>query len=94
MQDQTVSILKALADDIRMAIVRELMEDDELGTQDFIKKLTISQPTLSHHLAILLDVHILNAKKEGVLWRYSLNKTYLKKIGIDMKKLAHAEHAH
>lgn len=94
MQDQTVSILKALADDTRIVIVRELIDGDELGTQDLAKKFTLSQPTLSHHLAILMDTHILNARKEGVSWMYSLNNEYLKQIGIDIKKLAFAKHAH
>lgn len=58
------------------------------------KKFTLSQPTLSHHLATLMDTHILNAKKEGASWMYSLNNEYLKQIGIDIKKLAFAKHAH
>ena len=94
MQDQTVSILKALADDTRIGIVRQLIGGKELGTQDLAKEFTLSQPTLSHHLAVLTDTHILNARKDGVLWMYSLNNEYLKQIGIDIKKLAYAKHAH
>lgn len=94
MQDQTVSILKALADDTRISIIRQLIGGGELGTQDLAKKFTLSQPTLSHHLSLLMDTHILNARKNGVLWLYSLNDEYLKKIGINIAKLAYAKHAH
>lgn len=94
MQDQTVSVLKAFADNTRIAIIRELIGGDELGTQDLAKKFSLSQPTLSHHLAILTDTHILNARRDGVLWMYHLNHEYLEKIGIDIKKLAYAKHAH
>ena len=94
MLDNTVDILKALADDTRMSIVRELIGGGELRTQDLTKKFTLSQPTLSHHLAQLVNVHILNSKKEGSCSVYSLNTKYLISIGIDIQKLAYAKHAH
>ena len=94
MVDHTVGILKALADDTRIAIVRELIGGRELRTQELTKKFTLSQPTLSHHFALLVDAHILNATKEGSYWVYSLNDEYLTRIGIDIQKLAYAKHAH
>ena len=94
MHDQTVSILKALADDTRIGIIRQLIENGELSTSDIAKSFTLSQPTLSHHLSLLMDTHLLNARKNGVSWVYSLNSEYFEKIGINIKKLVHAKHAH
>jgi len=94
MRDNAVDILKALADDTRMAIVRELIGGGEFRTHDLTKKFTLSQPTLSHHLTQLVNVHILNVKKDGPYSVYNLNIKYLKEIGIDMQKLVYAKHAH
>ena len=94
MLDQTVDILKALADDTRIAIIRELIGGKELRVQELTKNFTLSQPTLSHHFAILVETHILNSKKEGAYYVYSLNNEYLTRIGIDIQRLAYAKHAH
>ena len=94
MTDHTVGILKAIADDTRIAIIRELIGGRQLRGQELTKNFTLSQPTLSHHFALLVDAHILNAKKEGTYWVYSLNTEYLSHIGIDIYKLAYAKHAH
>lgn len=83
-----------LADDTRIGIVRQLIGGKELGTQDLAKEFMLSQPTLSRHLSLLMDTHILNARKDGVSWMYSLNNEYLEKIGIAIEKLAYAKHAH
>ena len=94
MVDHTVGILKALADDTRMTIIRELLINKEMRVQELSKKFTLSQPTLSHHFSILVDTHILIAKKDGAYWVYNLNTPYLEQIGINMQKLAYAKHAH
>lgn len=87
MRNQTVSILKALADETRLQIVRYLLGTEEMSCQELMKKFPLSQPTLSHHFNKLVDAHILDSQKDGVIWIYRLNKSFLKQSGIDIKKL-------
>ncbi len=82
-----VSLFKALADPTRIKILEHLLQKDAMTCQELMKKFTLSQPTLSHHFNKLVDAGVLNAKRNGVLWIYSINSSYLKKIGIDITKL-------
>lgn len=84
---QTVKILKALADETRVEIVRQLLPVKQMSCQDLMKRFSLSQPTLSHHFNKLVSAGILESEKDGVLWIYKLRKDHLKDLGIDVKKL-------
>ena len=87
MKNASIKILKALADETRVEIVGHLIRVKEMTCQDLMRKFTLSQPTLSHHFNKLVDAGVLDSEKDGVLWIYRLRKAYLKKMGIDIKKL-------
>ena len=59
-----VKIFKALADKTRQDILELLMEED-MNVTDICSGFRISQPTISHHLQILKDCHLLESRKEG-----------------------------
>lgn len=82
-----LKIFKALSDETRVAIVKQLIPVEEMSCQDLMKKFTLSQPTLSHHFNKLVDAGILDSEKNGVLWIYRLRKGPLKKMGIDITKM-------
>lgn len=87
---QTVEILKALADENRLAIVRKIACDEaptpgcELSSACVQK---LSQPTMSHHIGRLVEVGVLSEKKEGTKKSYALKREALEQIGIDVTKL-------
>lgn len=87
MNKDILKIFKALSDETRVAIVKELLPVKEMTCQDLMKRFTLSQPTLSHHFNKLVDAEILDSKKNGVLWIYRLRKDHLKKLGIDITKV-------
>lgn len=87
MSKQVVKIFKALSDQTRVDIVRKLLLQKETSCQEMSKKLPLSQPTLSHHFNKLIDAQILQVRKNGVSHFYSIDKNYLKKLGINIKKL-------
>ena len=65
-------VCKALSDESRVKIVL-MLSTGATNACDFMDALHVSQPTLSHHLKILLDAGIVQCKKEGK-WRiYSLS---------------------
>lgn len=67
------ALFKALSDPNRLMIV-DMLSCGELCACRMLEKLSITQPTLSHHMKILCDCELLNARKEGKWSYYSLNE--------------------
>ncbi|HVX21301.1 MAG TPA: metalloregulator ArsR/SmtB family transcription factor [Acidimicrobiales bacterium] len=65
------AVLKALADPIRLRLVSLIQahEDGEACVCDLTEPVGLSQPTVSHHLKILLDAGLVLRDKRGV-WAY------------------------
>jgi ArsR family transcriptional regulator len=87
MRQDLVKIFKSLADKNRLEMVKYVSTQKEMSCQELMKKFSLSQPTLSHHFNKLIDAGVMNGRKDGVLWFYSINDTYLKDVGFDLKKL-------
>ena len=65
-------LFKALSDPNRLMIV-DMLSCGELCACVILKKLHITQPTLSHHMKILCDCKLVSGRKEGKWTYYSLN---------------------
>ena len=65
-------ICKALGDSNRLQIVQMLSDGEKCGCK-FLEVFEITQPTLSHHMKILCECGLVNARKEGKWQYYSLN---------------------
>ena len=67
-------LLKALADPTRLRLVSMVAasEDGEACVCDLTAPLGLTQPTISHHLKILVDAGIFTRDKRGVWAYYSL----------------------
>lgn len=90
---EDVKMIKALADDNRLAIL-ELLQDGEKCGCVILERLNITQPTLSHHMKILCDSGIVDSCKDGKWMHYSLSfegserlRYLIKKYTIDEKKV-------
>jgi ArsR family transcriptional regulator, arsenate/arsenite/antimonite-responsive transcriptional repressor len=62
---ELIRALKALADPTRFRMVQEIAEAGELSCGAVAEKFDVSQPTISHHMKILLDAGILLQRTEG-----------------------------
>ncbi len=69
-------VLKALADPTRRAIVEALKEAD-LTPSELLQRVSVSQPTLSHHLDRLKRAGLVRGHREGQYIRYSLDMSAL-----------------
>lgn len=65
-------ICKALGDTNRLEIVQMLSNGEKCGCK-LLERFEITQPTLSHHMKILVDCGLVNDRKEGKWHHYSLN---------------------
>ncbi len=60
-----VRALKALADPTRFRMVREVARAGELSCGQVGEHFDMTQPTISHHLKILVDAGILQTRSQG-----------------------------
>ena len=68
-----VLFAKALADETRQKIM-SLCCCKWLSVNEIVGKIDVSQPTVSHHLAILREAGLVHVREEGKQTFYSLNQ--------------------
>jgi ArsR family transcriptional regulator len=73
MKSNPVLFAKAIADETRQRIMSECC-CEWLSVNEIVEKIGYSQPTISHHLAILRDAGLVNIREEGKQTFYSLNQ--------------------
>ena len=69
----SVLFAKALADPTRQEIMT-LICCREMSVGDIVEAVGVSQPTVSHHLAILREAGLVTIRNEGKHTYYSLNQ--------------------
>ncbi len=68
--DQSVEVLKALADPTRLQMIGILKSSaDPVCVCDFTAAFDLSQPTISHHMAKLREAGLVDVSKVGI-WAY------------------------
>lgn len=71
-------ISKALADPNRLTILKEIKKSkDCLYCVDLNSKINLAQPSIAHHLKLLMDAELVTSDKEGRHVRYYLNNKLL-----------------
>lgn len=82
--------LKALADERRLAVLRMLSQADELCACRLLERLDISQPTLSHHMALLVSSGLVSAERHGRWTHYRLRRERVAQLAAALSQLAGA----
>jgi ArsR family transcriptional regulator len=72
-KEKLLSRMESLSDGTRLEDVRLLSENGELCACELLKKLPITQGTLSHHMKDLAASGIVICRKEGKWRHYALN---------------------
>ncbi len=75
--EETALLFRALADETRLAIMRQLREQGEVCACDFAACCRLAQPTVSHHLAILRRAGLVKTNKRGLWVYYRINEDKL-----------------
>ena len=92
-EKQLVDALKAIGDPTRLKILRILKQRGRcsigkptgLCACDIEAQIKLSQPTISHHMAVLTKAGLVRAEKQG-LWRwYERNEKSLKDLAQTIK---------
>ncbi|MDR1542283.1 MAG: metalloregulator ArsR/SmtB family transcription factor [Clostridiales bacterium] len=65
-------VFKAFCDETRLMAL-ELLQNGEKCACVLLEKVNVGQSTLSHHMKILVDSGVVNARKEGKWTYYSIS---------------------
>ncbi|MGX7420342.1 ArsR/SmtB family transcription factor [Carnobacterium gallinarum] len=71
--ERTAKLFKALGDSKRVQII-DMLSCGELCACDLLEHFDFTQPTLSHHMKVLINAGIVQTRKSGTWHYYSLNE--------------------
>lgn len=74
-----IPAIKAMSDETRLRIIN-MLSCGEMCACDILKEFSISQSTLSYHMKILSESGLVNAKRDGVWMRYTLDREETGKV--------------
>ena len=77
--EENAKVFKALSDVNRLKIV-QLLSLGEKCACELLESFKFTQPTLSHHMKVLIECGLVNIKKEGIWNIYSLNNVNANRI--------------
>jgi DNA-binding transcriptional ArsR family regulator len=81
-------IFKALSDPVRWSIISQMAVVDELACVTLEDTLPVSKPTISYHTKILYHAGLINVRKSGRNYYYSLRRDVLHTLLDDLWELA------
>jgi ArsR family transcriptional regulator len=67
--ERLAGCFRALGDPTRVAIVNRLASSGEVCVCDLVETFDLSQPTISHHLKVLREAGLVDARRRGT-WAY------------------------
>ena len=89
--DPDVQLLQAIADPVRLSIVRQLAASEgPICACDFTECCTVSQPTISHHLKVLREAGVVTSERRGTYIHYDLAPDFARRwaaIGVSLAGL-------
>jgi ArsR family transcriptional regulator, arsenate/arsenite/antimonite-responsive transcriptional repressor len=77
--EENSKVIKALSDGNRLKIM-DILSCGERCACDVLEHFDFTQPTLSHHMKVLMDCGLVNCRKEGLWSYYSLNNANCSKL--------------
>ncbi|WP_034552095.1 ArsR/SmtB family transcription factor [Carnobacterium funditum] len=80
------NVMKALSDPKRVKIV-EMLSYKALCACDILEQFDFTQPTLSHHIKVLVAAGLVTVEKTGTWHHYSLNENKINQLILDTIKL-------
>jgi ArsR family transcriptional regulator, arsenate/arsenite/antimonite-responsive transcriptional repressor len=75
-----VRLFKALADETRLTILKQLRDEEEVCACDLVACCDVAQPTVSHHLKVLREAGLVLSDKRGLWVYYRLDPTGVERL--------------
>lgn len=90
-EHKIAAVFKALGDDNRIRILKQLRGGEKCACH-LLEELSITQPTLSHHMKILCDAGIVTARRDGKWMHYYICCESVQQIRDLLQLLLSPEH--
>jgi ArsR family transcriptional regulator len=74
--------LKALGDPRRLRMAQEIAAAGELSCGEVAERFDLSQPTISHHLHLLVDAGVLTVREAGQHRFISVNRRVIRELAL------------
>ena len=71
-EKKITELFKAFSDENRIRVLR-MLQSGERCACELLEELEVSQPTLSHHMKILCEAGVVEARKDGKWMHYTLS---------------------
>lgn len=84
--ETNAKILKALSDPNRLNII-DLLSCGEKCACEILESFKFTQPTLSHHMKVLMDCGLIEARKDGIWNQYKLKVNNANKLVLFLMNL-------
>ncbi|GAB2832088.1 hypothetical protein GCM10022221_33730 [Actinocorallia aurea] len=84
----TTEVLKALSDPIRWNIVQQIAQEEEFACSVLEDTLPVSKTTISYHTKILTQAGLIEVRKRGRNYFYTLRHEVLREVIDELWKLA------
>lgn len=89
-ENKTALIFKAFCDENRVRILKSLRSGEKCACK-LLEELSVTQPTLSHHMKILCDSGVVVGRKDGKWMHYSISPEGAKIAADCLKELTSAK---
>lgn len=86
-EEQFIEVLGVLAEGVRYKILSLLASKGELPAKDILAEFEFTQPTLSHHMACLVEARLVNVERKGRFAYYSINKDTIELVSSGIESL-------
>jgi DNA-binding transcriptional ArsR family regulator len=73
-------VFRALSDPTRWTIISEMAQVDELACLTLEDILPISKPTISYHIKVLFHAGLIDVRKQGRQYFYTLRRDTLEQV--------------
>jgi ArsR family transcriptional regulator len=77
---EIVRVLRALGDAKRFRMVQEIAAAGELSCGQLVERFALAQPTISHHLKILVDAGLLVVRQESKHHFVSVDHAFVRRV--------------
>jgi len=84
--EMNAKIFKGLSDPSRLKII-DILSCGEKCACDILENFEFTQPTLSHHMKVLMECGLVKARKEGLWSYYILDTTNSSKLTLFLMSL-------
>lgn len=75
-----MELIHVISDSTRIQIMKTLSENGQMCARDILAYFSITQPTLSHHMSLLSESGLVDARKDGRWVYYRLRREGVRRV--------------